>query len=293
MDEEANKVEEPYWRNPDHEYEPPVHDPQYHEDFPEGPQRTYLREPVYTRAHPAERDHRTYAEAKNEEDGPENYFYEFPEVPNSEADEEMRENVEDMHLKEDHRNEDEKKELSESLNEELAKRHLGHKVIEKKPVLQTTSLSGITDTNLRSFGVTQVVETLYDDLSAEKKSIKTEIDQMIDSTVGFAPGDDGILNTFIDRYTTMLIHDSILMEEIPAPHFMHQGISVLSPELAGSLKYDPRESQDEPRSKSDNEDDEDDNDFEKHPTMHSLLKDSHKQDRSYAHHEPSADQSRN
>ena len=47
---------------------------------------------------------------------------------------------------------------------------------------------------------------------------------MVDTTVSFNPEesdyeteDDGVLKTFIDRYTTMLIHDSAYMEELPAP----------------------------------------------------------------------------
>jgi len=65
---------------------------------------------------------------------------------------------------------------------------------------------------------------------------------MTESTIGFLPDDDGILRTFIDRYTTMLIHDSVYMEELPAPHFMHQSFSMLHPYIQeGGLKHDPRE----------------------------------------------------
>ena len=36
---------------------------------------------------------------------------------------------------------------------------------------------------------------------------------MVETTVTFLPtGEDGILKTFVERYTTMLVHDSILME---------------------------------------------------------------------------------
>lgn len=41
---------------------------------------------------------------------------------------------------------------------------------------------------------------------------------MVETTIGFLPDEDGILKTFIDRYTTMLIHDSIYLEEHPNPH---------------------------------------------------------------------------
>ena len=61
---------------------------------------------------------------------------------------------------------------------------------------------------------------------------------MVETTVTFLPtGEDGILKTFVERYTTMLVHDSILMEQLPAPHFMHQ----LNPKLLGTLKLDPRD----------------------------------------------------
>ena len=55
------------------------------------------------------------------------------------------------------------------------------------------------------------------------------------------PDEDGILKTFIDRYTTMLIHDSIFMEEMPTPQFMHQGFSMFNPAIQGALKRDPRD----------------------------------------------------
>ena len=38
-----------------------------------------------------------------------------------------------------------------------------------------------------------------------------------------------LLKTFIERYTTMLVHDSVFMEELPTPQFMHQEFSVLHP----------------------------------------------------------------
>ena len=115
--------------------------------------------------------------------------------------------------------------ITDSLHEELAKRHLGHK---KVPIMQKSTLSDIKDTNLRSLGVSQLVETYYDDLSKESKLYKTEADHMTETTIGFLPDSDGILKTFIDRYTTMLIHDSIYMEEHPAE-------SVLSDTLGGLL----------------------------------------------------------
>ena len=40
--------------------------------------------------------------------------------------------------------------LTEALQHELAKRHLGHKRV---PIIQKTTLSDIKDTNLRSLGV--------------------------------------------------------------------------------------------------------------------------------------------
>ena len=39
-EETAANAEEEFWREADHEYEPPVHDPMYHEPMPTGPVRT-------------------------------------------------------------------------------------------------------------------------------------------------------------------------------------------------------------------------------------------------------------
>ena len=82
VDEQSE--EEPYWREGDHEYEAPVHDPKYHEDFPERKVDTYHGEPIDTGAHPSERRDRTFTEERNNDEeiiDPENYFYEFPAPP--------------------------------------------------------------------------------------------------------------------------------------------------------------------------------------------------------------------
>lgn len=71
---------------------------------------------------------------------------------------------------------------------------------------------------MHSLGVSQLVETHYDDMSKDSKLYSTEADHMVETTIGFLPDDDGILKTFIDRYTTMLIHDSIYLEETPSAH---------------------------------------------------------------------------
>lgn len=84
---------------------------------------------------------------------------------------------------------------------------------------------------MHTVGATQVTENVYDDMSADRTYYTTSTDQITESTIGFLPDDDGILKTFIDRYTTMLIHDSVYMEELPAPHFMHQSFSMLHPSL--------------------------------------------------------------
>ena len=124
--------------------------------------------------------------------------------------------------------------------EELANRHLGHKFV-KTPIATTTRISDINESAFNTFGVTQIKETLYDDMSVDRVHHTTQADEIVDTTINFLPNEDGILQTFIDRYTTMLIHDSIFMEELPAPQFMHERFSMLHPAVAGGLKHDPRE----------------------------------------------------
>ena len=97
------------------------------------------------------------------------------------------------------------------------------------------SLSDVKDTKSHKLGVTEVIETVYDDLSMDKLHVTTEADKIVDTNVSMLPDDDGILKKFIDRYTTMLIHDSIFMEEMPSPHFMHQSFSLLNPAIQGAL----------------------------------------------------------
>jgi len=62
-----------------------------------------------------------------------------------------------------------------------------------------------------------VIETVYDDLSHDRALYTIESDKIVETNVTLLPDEDGVLKTFIDRYTTMLVHDSILMEEMPAP----------------------------------------------------------------------------
>ena len=99
-----------------------------------------------------------------------------------------------------------------------------------------SSLSDVKDTKSHRLGVTQVIETVYDDLSKDRMHMTTEADQIVETNVSMLPDEEGILKTFIDRYTTMLIHDSIFMEEMPSPHFMqHSSFSLLNPAFQGAL----------------------------------------------------------
>ena len=79
--------------------------------------------------------------------------------------------------------------------------------------------------------MTQLIETVYDDHTSDRALYTTEADKIVETNVSFLPDEDGLLKTFIDRYTTMLIHDSIYMEEMPAPEFM----SILNPAITGAL----------------------------------------------------------
>lgn len=102
------------------------------------------------------------------------------------------------------------------------------------------TLSDINDTKSHTVGVTTVIETAYDDGSRDKAHVTREADEIIKTNVTMLPDEDGILKRFVDRYTTMLIHDSIFMEEMPAPQFMHQSLSLLNPVVQGALENDPR-----------------------------------------------------
>ena len=102
------------------------------------------------------------------------------------------------------------------------------------------TLSDINDTKSHTVGVTTVIETAYDDGSRDKAHVTREADEIVKTNVTMLPDEDGILKRFVDRYTTMLIHDSIFMEELPAPQFMHQSLSLLNPVVQGALENDPR-----------------------------------------------------
>ena len=97
-----------------------------------------------------------------------------------------------------------------------------------------------------------------------------ESDEIVKTNVTMLPDEDGVLQSFIDRYTTMLIHDSIFMEEIPAPQFMHQSLSLLNPVVQGALEHDPREAFDYPGSASYFANDGDLNFVQ--PTLHDMLR---------------------
>ena len=114
--------------------------------------------------------------------------------------------------------------MEKALQAELISRHLAHKDADgrtKHPLIQKTHLSDIKDENYHTASVSQTVETVYDDFSMDKMKFTTEADKIVESTISFEPDEDGILKSFINRYTTMLIKDSIYMEQHPAPQFMH------------------------------------------------------------------------
>jgi len=175
---------------------------------------------------------------------PKNFFYDFPEPPRvdshheneleASAEEEVSEEhlsnnneepVPDDHVSlhddeevpDEHRSAQDVEKLRHLVQDELSRRHLGHKLI-RRPVWQKASLSDIKDLDLHSTSFSQIVETMYDDHSSDRQLLTTDVDHVVETTIGFLPSEDGILKTFIDRYTTMLVHDSIYMEEVPAPH---------------------------------------------------------------------------
>lgn len=64
-----------FWKEAEHEYEPPEHNPKYHEPMPKQAVRTVYEEPVDTYGHPSEPRHSTRTEPREK---PSNYFYEYP-----------------------------------------------------------------------------------------------------------------------------------------------------------------------------------------------------------------------
>ena len=250
-----NQVQE-FEQEAENYYEPPEEGPYYREYEPmhaTGPVATIHREPVSELYFPKDSRHRTdtdYRTKPANEEEPANYYFEYPEMPeqNKEAEPEKEDTSpvkEEESVVVPHQKSSEDTEaIIRALQEELRKRNLGGDVVsseDKKPIFQTTSLTNVEQNDLQTTTVSQTVETVYDDMSADRVTYSTETNKLINTDVGFLPDDDGILKTFIDRYTTMLIHDSIYMEELPAPYFMHQGLSLLNPVVQGGLKYDPRE----------------------------------------------------
>ena len=57
----------------------------------------------------------------------------------------------------------------------MARRHLGHKHV-KTPIWVKSSLSDIKDTKSHKLGVTEVIETIYDDFSSDRMHMTTEAD---------------------------------------------------------------------------------------------------------------------
>ena len=124
------------------------------------------------------------------------------------------------------RSKEEAEALAESLREEIAKRRLGHE-FGKRPLGAKAYLSDIKDSNLHSKEGTQVFDIVYDDMSADRVHYKQDSDKLVETTISFPQpeaDDDGVLRTFIDRYTALITHESAYMEEIPAPQFMHQSL---------------------------------------------------------------------
>ena len=110
--------------------------------------------------------------------------------------------------------------MAEELARELARRHLGHKVVVtgREPLLAKASLSDIEASKLHSQARGHIVEILYDDLSRDHIMYAQEADKLAGQSVSLLPSSsDGILSTFLNRYQAIVTHESAYMEEIPAP----------------------------------------------------------------------------
>lgn len=127
----------------------------------------------------------------------------------------------------------EKADMHMALLAEMEKRHIANP--HRKPLFVRESVADTTDVKLHRVGATKVYETVFDDLSKERLHVGRTRDIIENADIRFGTPDEetGILRTFIDRYTTMLVKDSIMLEEVPAP----TKISML---IEGALKHDPR-----------------------------------------------------
>ena len=81
----------------------------------------------------------------------------------------------------EHRSPEELEHLTGLLQAELARRHLGHKKVDRRPIFQQTSVSDHKEMALRSKTVSQVVETVYDDMSIERKLFQTDVDHLVET----------------------------------------------------------------------------------------------------------------
>jgi len=57
-----------------------------------------------------------------------------------------------------------------------------------------------------------MVQTTYDDFSSDHQLLTKEIDRLVETTTSILPDEDNILRSFIDRYTTLLVRDSVYTE---------------------------------------------------------------------------------
>ena len=112
----------------------------------------------------------------------------------------------------EHRSKEETELLARSIHEELERRHPGS-FDHKRPLWAQAKLAGVTDTMVRSQKGGQMIETLFDDLSLDRLHQQRGIDHMVETSVTQLPHeDDGVVKTFIDRYTTMIVRDQALLE---------------------------------------------------------------------------------
>ena len=115
---------------------------------------------------------------------------------------------------------EEEDKMMQALQIELQKRDL-RRSIDREPLWTKTILTDSEHKNVQTDTIGTIEETLYDDMSMDRVHNQREIEHNTRADVSFLPDDDGVLRTFVQRYTTMLIKDSAFMEEIPPPLDVH------------------------------------------------------------------------
>ena len=99
--------------------------------------------------------------------------------------------------------------------------HHHYRTVSREAPSPSSQITTLNDLLFNAYQVHQKGETLFDDHSSVRSRYGANKEEIVNSELTMHERDDGILEMFLDRFTTIFNHERIYLQDIPHDHHPH------------------------------------------------------------------------